>query len=665
MRGRIQGFLLLGLLVASPGGAVAQPQRWTERIAFWAAADVGGMRREIQMINRQLDRLPAVAGINTGNRIGYQSAGIASGEAPWIEVELPTATPLDRVVLLPLLAKGIGQQFPGFGFPRRFILTGFAEDDEEPLILLDETAETFPNPGCYPVTAEVPEGAALRRIRLTAVEPWRGDGPPVLALSEMMLLRGNRNMTAGAKFHASSSRELQPSWSRHNLLDMMTPLGLPLAPDRVPVMGWHSVVQQAQGIPQWVQVDLGEVRPIDEIRILPAWTQRMSWDNQYGFPARFLIEGSASGEDGSWFVIHDQTATTLVSPGRNLQVYKTIPKPLRYLRMTAIRLRARTGDYMFALSEMQAYQGDTNVALGAPVTASQSLIDEEWRPEGLTDGSAGGGRLLELPEWIHLLDQRKLLETRRVELEAELLSTLVSLEREVISGSAGGALALVLGVATFSWRGRRKRMLERERFRERLARDLHDEIGSNLGSIALISSLAGSENHEQMRVDLAEIEQVARESADSMRDMVSLIGARRGGPGNDWLEVLRDLASRSLRGIETDCSLPAAPLLWQPNLETRREIYLFCKEVLHNAIRHGRPGRVRFILQPCANGSLQIEISDNGVGFDTQQAPDGHGLGNLRERAAAMRAEMTLHSSPGAGTTVTLNIPRGRRWKKS
>jgi len=662
---RIAIVLLLGLPLVSRGDDGGQPPRWAERVAFWAAADVAGMRREMQTIDRQLAKLPAVAGINSGNRTGYQSAGIPPGGDLWIEVEFPAATPLDRVVLVPLLAKGVEDQDPGFGFPRRFLIEGFTDDGDDPLVLRDETASAFPNPGCYPVSAEVPEGAALRRIRLTATDPWRSDGPPVLALSEVMLLRGNRNLVRGAIVRASSSREIPPTWSRHNLLDLMTPLGLPLAPGTEPVMGWQGRVCGARDDPQSVTVDLGEIQPLDEIRIIPAWTGRMPWDAHYGFPSRFLLEGSPSGGDGSWFVIHDQTAASLITPGRNLQVFHHIPQPVRFLRMTATRLRARTGDYTFALGELQAYQGEHNVALGAAVIATESLVDEQWRPEGLTNGSAAGGRLLELPEWIRLLEQRRTLETRHDILQTQLHATLERIEREVIAGSVGGALAIVLVAGTFSWRGHRQRVLERERFRERLARDLHDELGSNLGSIALISSLAGAEDAGQMRVDLAEIERVARESADSMRDLVSLLGGRRGGPGGDWLEVLGNLAERLLRGIETDLALPSTPLVWQPNLETRRELYLFCKEVLHNAVRHGRPGRVRFILRPTTAGGLQVEIEDNGTGFDPDQATDGHGLANLRERAATMRAGFSLHSNPGEGTTVKLEIPRGHRWKKS
>ena len=206
--------LPLASMFAVHGVLVAQPPRLMEQIAFWRTAEVDGLRREIQTIDRQLARLPSAAGVNSGERIGFQTAGITPGEDPWIELKLPAATLLDRVVLVPLLAKGIKDQNPGFGFPLRFILEGFTEDGDEPIILMDKTAEGFPNPGCYPVSATVPAGAALRRIRLTATELWRNDGQPVFGLSEVMLLCGNRNLTRGVSVSTSSSREIPPKWGQ-------------------------------------------------------------------------------------------------------------------------------------------------------------------------------------------------------------------------------------------------------------------------------------------------------------------------------------------------------------------------------------------------------------------------------------------------------------------
>lgn len=635
---------------------------WVERLAFWVAPEIRRLDQEMGAIELSLKELPSAAGVNTGIRNGYQSAGYDEDQEMWVNIELAEPSPVDTVVIVPLLARGSSGEVPGFGFPRRFILRGTDRDGKN-VLLMDQTSSDFPSPGLYPVSAACPPGTILRSIRLTVMEPWRKTGTPVLALSEILMLNGNRNMTGQAKVRASTSREIPPTWSSSNLVDMTTPLGLPLAPGGSEILGWHGPVAASESQRISVAVDLGKPFRLDEIRLLPAWRRNMAWDSYYGFPLQFNIEGSEESKFARPVSIHDQASPVLKSPGQNIQRFPCPDQPLRFIRVTATRLRNRTGDFTFALGELQAYAGNVNVAAGAKVISQSSLENKDWSRVGLTDGSTKDGLILELPDWFRKLEQRRKLEIdldRKKQLRARIFTRT---EHMLVTFSVCGASGIVFLAGLFSWRGHRQRVLDRERHRERLARDLHDEIGSNLSSIALISSLAGQEDSGQMRLDLSEIEKVARESADSMRDMVSLLGGKRGGAAADWLNVMTGLAERLMRGVKLECQLPTAPLTWEPNIETRREIYLFCKEVLHNAAKHGQPAHLKFHLSPVPGG-LRIEIADDGCGFVRESVRSGHGLGNLRERAAMMRAEMTLSSTPGAGTTVILDVPKGRRWTK-
>jgi signal transduction histidine kinase len=654
--------LIAGMFAVTAHARGAENPAWVERLAFWAAPELRRLGDEIDGLQRSLSGLSSVAGVNSGNRTGYQSAGNSDGQDMWVKIELVNASPVDSVVLVPLLARGSSGDVAGFGFPKRFILEG-TDWEGKNVILMDETAEDYPNPGLYPVSAACPPGTILRSVRLMVVEPWRKTGPPVLAMSEILLLDGNRNVTSGAKVTSATAREIPPTWSRSNLVDMMMPIGLPLAPGGSEILGWHGPVATSMNQQISVTVDLGKSIKLDEIRLFPAWRRSMGWDTYYGFPSRFKIEGSADAAFGRPVMIHDQTNLSLLSPGQNIQRFSGPDSPVRFVRMTATRLRDRSGDFTFALGELQAYAGNVNVAVGARVIADASLENSEWSRAGLTDNSSKGETILELPEWFRSLERRRILETQlagKTQLRSQLFTRA---EHTLVTASICGASGIALMAGLFSWRGQRQRGLDRERHRERLARDLHDELGSNLGSIALISSLAGQEGADQMRLDLAEIERVARESADSMRDMVSLLGGKRGGVAADWLNVMTGLAERLMRGAELECRLPTSPLIWEPNLETRREIYLFCKEVLHNAAKHGHPSRLKFHLSPTSAG-LRMEISDDGCGFEPDGLRSGHGLGNLRERAAMMRGHMTLETAPGAGTSVILDIPRGRRWTK-
>lgn len=647
-------------------GQAAAP-KWVEDLAVWAIPDLRDIDARILEIDDELSQLPVPAGTSSGAKRGFQTRGAGKNDDIYIELTLPKAAPIDHVVLVPVLAKGAQGQIPGYGFPQQFLLQAFDEDGDA-YTLLDETTENFPNPGIYPVSAECPKGVPISRIRLTATVTWKRDGPQVLALAEMMALSGNRNLAAESevKVEASSSREMFPTWSRSNLIDMETPLGLPILPlSTETISGWHSDVATSRDEEKQVTLDLGKVQRIDELRIIPALPGRLTASAQYGFPSRFIVEAASQDDFGDWREVHEQQMTSLSPPGQNLLQFDLEGEPTRFVRITSSRLRERSGDYVFALGEMQAYLGDQNVAIGCTTIADESLENEQWGRAGLTDGLAAGGRLIELPEWFRGLEQRRLFENEKAALTTRRAKMLEESEKTLVFGSIVATCSFAAFAGLYVLRSKRQRRTDREHHRERLARDLHDELGSNLGSIALISSFAleGEPDSGQMRTDLAEIEVVARESADSMRDMVELLGGGQSGASSDWLVVMQGLAQRLLRGLELDCQLPVRPLTHVPDLETRREIYLFCKEVLYNAARHAKASKVRFHLLPTADG-LRIEIEDNGCGFDPKTVAQGHGLGNLRERAAGLHATMKLETSNKGSTLIHLDVPRGRRWRK-
>jgi signal transduction histidine kinase len=115
---------------------------------------------------------------------------------------------------------------------------------------------------------------------------------------------------------------------------------------------------------------------------------------------------------------------------------------------------------------------------------------------------------------------------------------------------------------------------------------------------------------------------------------------------------VQGLARRLLRGIDLDIQFDAD----SPSLETRRELYLFIKEVLHNIATHSRAKHVRLHTRRNRD-RMTVEISDDGIGFDPAGPSAGHGLSNLRERATTLHGELHIQSEPGHGTRITLTLP--------
>jgi ligand-binding sensor domain-containing protein/signal transduction histidine kinase len=197
--------------------------------------------------------------------------------------------------------------------------------------------------------------------------------------------------------------------------------------------------------------------------------------------------------------------------------------------------------------------------------------------------------------------------------------------------------------------------VEKQQIRHRIAADLHDEIGSNLSSITLLSEILQnqSEINGEFRSYFADIHQAARSSTEAVRDIVWFVN-----PGSDQLNDLiarLEAAARSmLVNISYEFHRPASPSSAKLNPEVKRNIYLIYKEILANIIKHSRANRVRIEIRE-DDGNFALRIEDDGVGFNAAIASSGRGLINLRERAAQIGGQLTIQTTPGQGTLVALN----------
>ena len=220
-------------------------------------------------------------------------------------------------------------------------------------------------------------------------------------------------------------------------------------------------------------------------------------------------------------------------------------------------------------------------------------------------------------------------------------------------------VAAAFGVGVLVHRARLSRALVLERQRTRIAMDLHDEIGSGLGSIGLMADIAHSEgvSEDARRSLTAQMGTVATELGSSLAE---LVGTLR--PGGASLESLaKQLAERGRRlfpgaGTRLTTSFPdtwpAIPL----DLAVRRDVFLIGAEALHNAARHAGASTVRLALSSDAPGWL-LTIEDDGRGIDAGTS-EGTGLGlqSMRARAERIGAELRIEPLAGGGTRVLLRF---------
>ena len=209
-------------------------------------------------------------------------------------------------------------------------------------------------------------------------------------------------------------------------------------------------------------------------------------------------------------------------------------------------------------------------------------------------------------------------------------------------------------------RAREERLTELERVRRRIAADLHDEIGSSLTQISILSEVAqrqGSETTSNVRHALDTIAASSRDLVESMSDIVWAINPAKDHL-SDLTQRMRRLAADSFTAgnMAFTLELPPSGHEFALGANLRREVFLIFKEAITNVIKHAAASEAAIRLA-IDQGVLRLEIRDNGRGFDPSTPTDGHGLASLRSRAAALGGSLKIVSAPGAGTVVTLEAP--------
>ena len=221
-----------------------------------------------------------------------------------------------------------------------------------------------------------------------------------------------------------------------------------------------------------------------------------------------------------------------------------------------------------------------------------------------------------------------------------------------------------LGYAAYQFRV--NQLLEVERVRTRIASDLHDDVGSGLTQIAILSELAKRETSSGKGEQLSHIANLSRELVDGMGEIVWAMNPQR--------DQLSDLAQRMRRfasdifassGIEFQFAALSGDSNLTLRSDLRRQVYLIFKEAVNNSIRHS--GCTRVDLQLAVEGrELQLTISDNGCGVREPQggSPDGdhHGMENMRKRANSIGGSVEITSKPAGGTQVCLRVPLARKF---
>ncbi|HJV71451.1 histidine kinase [Ideonella sp.] len=200
------------------------------------------------------------------------------------------------------------------------------------------------------------------------------------------------------------------------------------------------------------------------------------------------------------------------------------------------------------------------------------------------------------------------------------------------------------------------------RERLRLARDLHDTLAHSMMEMLVeVRTLRMLHAHDPQRLaaELERAEEVARDGLKEAREAVSqmrLNAVRDLGLGAALSGAVARFAERTGLDMHYEAD-PQAGSFADPRAET---VFRIAEEALRNIDRHAHATHVQVSLKDAGDGAIELTIADDGVGFDPEAPHPGHfGVTGIRELAQLIRAELDLHSEPGAGARLRLRLRVG------
>ncbi|MES2659215.1 MAG: histidine kinase [Verrucomicrobiota bacterium] len=581
---------------------------------------------------------------------GYRAK--KGGPDPSITLDLGKEHPIDAVFLVPAQREFL--EDPGI-FPKRFTIELSNRADFADRTIL--YTSPFSNPGFSdgnPVQFKARDTA--RYVRLTVQEGHNKGMLDLFGLSEIAVISNRSPVSFGVSVTTVGDLNAPGIWYPEALADGRTPLGIwqnggssrSQNGDSVPVSG---IEEEAS----WT-LDFDRSVPVDRVILFPYQLDRSFESSVFSDSMTIqLIDKNGKAESFEYQWTNPLAGSSSMTP---------LVIPLQGRTATGVRITSKRpcmmGDFkVHALSEIEVWSEGKNLASGMKVNRAHG--DQQTEVTALTDGFASEKQIIPVAIW---LDQ--LFERSRIEKELAALRPVHKQQASESELNATWGSAVILGLTFLIpvFIVERRRLMSRDQLdqlRKRIASDLHDDIGSNLGSISLIARTARKDlvrlhGPEEVAEDLGEVESIARESSLAMRDIVWLLERRQDSIG-DLVQRMRETAGRLLREInytlECDSNKTAAKL----SLDAKRHLFLFYKEAIHNVLKHSQANSVSIRLWD-EDDKLALEILDNGIGLPMDEELHPTSVRKLEDRARVLEGLLHIDSSKETGTLIRLLVKR-------
>jgi two-component system, NarL family, sensor histidine kinase UhpB len=196
--------------------------------------------------------------------------------------------------------------------------------------------------------------------------------------------------------------------------------------------------------------------------------------------------------------------------------------------------------------------------------------------------------------------------------------------------------------------------------RDNIAKDLHDDVGSAISSIKILSEVSYKNIEKDKDKSVSLLQKIITQSEQLQQGISDIVWSVK--PDNDKLENMtvrmREYISQVLepKNINTNFLADEKLLDKSIGMQQRRDLLMIFKEAVNNIAKYSKATIAEISIEQ-VNNNLLLKIKDNGIGFHTGKITSSNGLKNMQARALNLHGKFTINSQPGKGTVVELQIP--------
>ena len=608
-------------------------------------------------IDQTLKELPAFTLRSGVGSIGYRSGSFDPDkeQKAWVQIDLDQTALLDKVVLFPEIWRGFDHGLRADGFPLEFQIRCGTAQDKEGTIVAHIDPEEHLLPRIAPVAIEIPLTiASWVRIEVLELSKRSFDGRKCLQLAEVYLFSGQKNVAYRQRVTASSIEPTSGHSPRHidNLVDGFTPIIMDVS-DGKRSAAYLSPVQI--GTQPDIIFDLGEVRAVDQINFHTVEVSDsipQALPNDFAVPVRMVVEGSSSPgfENPSFLFRYHRRSLYDTGP----TICRQFPShQCRYIRIRIeeayIDKKQSPPRSEVGFAEVEILSKGVNLALGKPVSIDFHNHHQGRRIEAINDGLNIYGTILPVRTWLESLALRHELETER----PYIISTLD--ERYATQNKTQRKLqwtiaVLLAGTVILSLLSRISRQRAVHQTRERIAADLHDELGANLHALGLLSDLAQKARDQETKLItlLQRIGNLTRRSGKAARYCTDMLEAKE--LYEDVPEQIERCSRRFLSDMEYRVDIHGKEFLEKLSARQRIDLCLFHKECMANILRHAEASVVSTELK-ASEQNVRITVTDNGLGLAGKEIPK-----SIQRRSSLLGSKVRHETPENGGTRIILTF---------